>query len=247
MEIRIDFTRYRGILPQESHAHSQLVLALEGGMEIEIAGKAGNLDQRCGVFVPSGFVHSQDAHKKNQFLVLNCDENVFGAPLADYLADTIFLPVSPAAKQLIDFAEKARQEQIFSDALSSHWAHLLIGSLAPHTLGASRSRLAKLAAIVEKSLDHPWSVQEMADKAGLSASRLHAVFQAEWSTAPQEWLTALRVEKAQQWLANSDISIAELAQVVGYSDQSSLTRSMRRLKGITPATYRRQQRESRSK
>ena len=247
MDIHIDFTCYSGVCSKESHPHSQLVLAMEGDMEIEIGGKADRLDENRGAFVPQGVIHSQLACRKNKFLVLNCDKNAFDGFLMEQLAERVFLPVSPAVRQLIGFVEKAGQECIPFDAVSGHWAQLLIGSLVAHPLCMPGSKLSKLAALVEKSLDHPWTVQEMAGRAGLSTSRLHAVFQAEWNTTPREWLTMLRIKKAQQWLAGTDLSIAELAQAAGYSDQTAFTRAMRRLTGMAPAAYRRQQRESGAK
>ena len=247
MEPHIDIISYQGIRPKESHSHAQLVLAIEGGMEIEIDGKAGTLDAHCGAFVASGVTHSQLAHRGNKFLVLNCDGTSLDAPLVAYLGERTFLPVSPATKQLIDYADNARQEGIPFDVLSCHWTQLLLGSLASHRLCIPRSGLFKLAALVEKSLDYPWTVREMADNAGLSVSRLHAVFQEEWNTTPQEWLSRLRIRKAQYWLASTDRPIAELAQLVGYSDQSALTRAMRRITGMSPAEYRKQRREPWSK
>ena len=247
MGIHVDFISYSGVRPKEFHPYSQLVLVMKGGMEMEVDGKVGKLDEGCGAFVAPGIVHSQLAEKENRFLLLNCAKSALDTLLIEHLAERAFLSVSPAARQLIGFAEQARQERLPFDALSGHWAWLLIGSLASSPSCAPQSRLARLAALVERSLDFPWTVREMTPKAGLSPGRLHAVFREEWDTTPQEWLTKLRIKKAQEWLAGTDRPISELAQAAGYSDQSALTKAMRRLTGVAPATYRKRLRESGTK
>jgi AraC-like DNA-binding protein len=55
-------------------------------------------------------------------------------------------------------------------------------------------------------------------------------------------VAALRLERAMARLAASDATIAEIALSCGYSDQSALTRALKRRHGVTPAAYRRSRR-----
>jgi AraC-like DNA-binding protein len=79
----------------------------------------------------------------------------------------------------------------------------------------------------------------MAAEVHLSSSRLHALFKRELDTSPQAWLAELRLRKVIEALAESDMPIAALAVDGGWSDQTSLTRAMRRATGHTPAALRR--------
>jgi AraC-like DNA-binding protein len=78
--------------------------------------------------------------------------------------------------------------------------------------------------------------------AGVGAARLHVLFRHRLDTTPQTWLTTLRLREAMAKLADGDQPIARIAQDGGWSDQSSLTRAMRRIAGCTPASYRRRHR-----
>jgi AraC-like DNA-binding protein len=121
------------------------------------------------------------------------------------------------------------------------WVPLLVDAL----LGDEPqlpSRLAGLLAAVEANLSKDWTVENMADRVGISASRLHAIFQENLGKSPRVWLTDLRLEHACRLLSTTDLSIAELAYRFGYADQSALTRAMRKATGMTPAAYRRQAR-----
>lgn len=246
-DIHIDFISYSGERPRESHLHAQILLATEGGMDIEIAGRTERLSEGLGAFVPPGVPHSQLAEKHNNFLLLNCAQTAFDSPLTQNLANRVFFPISPPVRQLINYAIEAKQSGLPLAPLAEHWMQLLLGSFIPHSPACIDSRLMKLARLVESSLDSPWTVEEMARHVSLSPSRLHALFQEKMNTTPQDWITELKIRQVQKWLARTDLSIADLAQRAGYSDQSVLTRVMRRVTGLTPGAYRKQQQELWSK
>jgi AraC-like DNA-binding protein len=79
----------------------------------------------------------------------------------------------------------------------------------------------------------------MAKSAGLSVSRLHALFRAELDTSPHAWLRDVRLARARAWLADTSRPIAEIALAAGFSDQTALTRALRDATGMTPGAYRR--------
>ena len=247
MGINLNFVSYTGIRPVESHSYAQIVLPLEGGMELEADGVVSKLDVAHAAFLAPGTLHSQQADEENRFLVLNCDWHTFESSEGELLAKRVFLPISPPVRQLLCYADAATREGVSLNLLTNHWAKLLIGSLVPCSSGLPDSRLITLTNLVETSLDQPWTVEGMARRIALSPSRLYALFQEKLKTTPQDWLADLRIKQVQQWLAKTDHSIAELAQRVGYSDQSALTRAMRRITGLTPGAYRKQQQEFWSK
>jgi AraC-like DNA-binding protein len=51
-------------------------------------------------------------------------------------------------------------------------------------------------------------------------------------------VSSVREEMARRLLANRNVAIAEAAFVLGFSDQSSFTRSFKRWTGQTPAAFR---------
>jgi transcriptional regulator GlxA family with amidase domain len=59
---------------------------------------------------------------------------------------------------------------------------------------------------------------------------------------PHRYLIQERIEQAQQMLAQTDLSLAEIAYAVGFSDQGHLARHFRALLGTTPREFRRSRR-----
>ena len=53
-----------------------------------------------------------------------------------------------------------------------------------------------------------------------------------------EYIRKLRIEYACQTMLNPDISLAEIAAIAGFADQSHFGRTFKRLVGIPPAAFR---------
>lgn len=55
---------------------------------------------------------------------------------------------------------------------------------------------------------------------------------------PNAYIQKIRLEKAKELLEGTNLSILEIAQLVGYSHQSSLTRLFQKNEGLSPACYK---------
>jgi hypothetical protein len=55
-----------------THDHVQIVLPVQGELEIEVGGRAGRLDPLRGTFIAPGIRHSQAGEGLNRFLILDC-------------------------------------------------------------------------------------------------------------------------------------------------------------------------------
>jgi AraC-like DNA-binding protein len=81
-------------------------------------------------------------------------------------------------------------------------------------------------------------IQDVADAVGVDQFRLIRAFRHHVGISPYEWLTHLRVQRAKTLLAEGH-SATEVAQLLGYCDQSQLHRHFRRIVGTTPGEYAR--------
>jgi AraC-like DNA-binding protein len=240
----LTFRTYGGDGVLHRHEHVQIVLPMQGEMEIEVDGRAGKLDIARAAFVAPDTSHVQSASGKNRFLILDCDLADIGEDDAERLRLQTFLPIPAAVRRLLDFIDLSigadRPVGQLPDTVARHCTPLLLDALA--AMPQRASRLQALLRRIEAAPGRLWTAAAMARVANLSVSRLHALFKAELHQTPQEWLSDLRLRLVQEALVESDVPLAELALRAGYSDQSSLTRAMRRTTGLTPAAYRNQHR-----
>ena len=140
MSIHIDFLSYDGERNNERHPHAQFVLPIAGELRIDIGGAEGMLDPSRAAFVAPGVRHSQLATGSNRFLIVNCDPAECGVPVAERLAEQMFLPVSEAMRHLIGFANLSR-DRFALPGMPQCWMPLLIDSIFGHErLAAGRAR-----------------------------------------------------------------------------------------------------------
>ncbi len=82
------------------------------------------------------------------------------------------------------------------------------------------------------------SVAEMAQVVGLSESWFTRLFRDTTGVTPLQWQLRQRVELAQT-LLEENLSVAEIADRLGFSDQAHLTRVFRQVTGQPPGAWRR--------
>ncbi len=225
----------------DTHDFSQLVLPLTGKLSMDIAGREAVLDRTVAAYVEAGSRHDQVSSVSNRALILDLHPRDLDERIADRLATRPYRSLTPEATGLIDYMGAAVTKGRVLPRKLQLWVPLLVDAL----LGEEPqlpSRLASLLAVVEADLSKQWTVELMAERVGVSTSRLHALFQESLGKAPHAWLTELRLEHVCRLLTHTDRPIAELAYRFGYADQSALTRAMRKATGLTPAAYRRQAR-----
>ena len=227
----------------DTHAFAQLVLPLGGSMEVDVEGHGAWLDRTRAAFVAPTARHAQSSDIANRFLVVDVDGRSLGGQTLERLAARRFLPVGPAAAHLIDYMAASLGHDGMPQRAAG-WLPLLLDAVE-RTVPGPASRLAGLLATLQAHPERGWTAADMAARVGLSVSRLHAVFREELDTTAQAWLTERRIERAQRWLADTSLPLAEIALACGYADQSAFTRAFGRATGLAPAAYRRRAQASR--
>ncbi|WEX86744.1 AraC family transcriptional regulator [Sinorhizobium garamanticum] len=109
------------------------------------------------------------------------------------------------------------------------------GGLAPW-----QERRAK--EILMEHLDGDIALEELAHQCGLSRSHFARAFKETTGAPPHRWLLARRIERAQDLLLNSNLSISEIANSCGFADQSHFTRVFAKMVEIGPGEWRRSRR-----
>jgi AraC family transcriptional regulator len=108
----------------------------------------------------------------------------------------------------------------------------------PVARGFAPAMRRRVLSYLEEHLAEPVALAELAGVARMSVRHFCRAFRASFGCSPHQYLLRLRVERAKALIAARDLPLAEVAQCVGFSDQSQLTRTFRRHAGITPAAHR---------
>lgn len=92
---------------------------------------------------------------------------------------------------------------------------------------------------IHENVNHPWTVESLAEAAGMSRSAFALRFKQLLGQAPLEYTTQWRMQKAVQLLQQRDKKLFEIAKRVGYESDAAFSKAFKRVLGSNPGDYRR--------
>lgn len=221
--------RYGASRGSHAHDHFQVLVGLEGTLELEVEGRGLRLGGGDGWVVAPGDRHDFEAGAAgSRCLVLDTPSTLWtpcagrrpetpqALALAGYLAQCL----SPDAAAAGEPAPLALQ----------HGPALLLEAWgAPPALDPRRRRIdwTALAAWARQRWEQPPSVAALAEVACLSPSQFAQRCREEQGLGPMAWLRAQRLAHART-LRRAGIGVAETARRTGYRSPSALTAALRR-------------------
>ena len=86
---------------------------------------------------------------------------------------------------------------------------------------------------------HPWTLQELAERVGMSRSSFAQRFKETVGESPIGYLTRWRMLLAGDRLANSKDPISVISLSLGYESESAFSTAFKRVMGCSPRQYSR--------
>ncbi len=136
-----------------------------------------------------------------------------------------------------------------------HLAHMmLVQALRAHLAAGIEGGVGWLFALADEQIGpaihamhgepaHPWTLQELADRVGMSRSGFAARFKEAVGATPIDYLTRWRMLLAGERLRDSGESISAIAQSLGYESESAFSTAFKRVMGCSPRRYGRRGRD----
>jgi AraC family transcriptional regulator, arabinose operon regulatory protein len=91
----------------------------------------------------------------------------------------------------------------------------------------------------------PARVEQLAEMSGLSPSHFNRLFKRNFGTSPIDWLRRERISQAKRRLVESDETIKQIAEQVGYADRFFFSKDFKRYTGCTPGEFRAREAQNR--
>jgi AraC family transcriptional regulator len=200
---------------------------------------------RCMFRAPYDVLH---LHVPN-ILIAECARDMKGQ-----VAPALCSKFAPGKDMMVDSLGRALLDadwmggssgQLYADSISIAIVTRLLAS-ANRTATTERSkggalarwRLKRAIDFVEARLDKPVSLADMASSAGLTRMHFAAQFRAATGLRPHEYLLRRRVERAQEMLNGTGMSLVDVARSVGFQTQAHFTSVFKRYAGQPPRVWR---------
>lgn len=138
------------------------------------------------------------------------------------------------------FARRSEPDRITPELGLPHAGCALASPLRPTILD---ERVQRIVQMVESGTT--FAIRDLALEIRLSPSYLQRLFKDQTGVSMGEWLNEQKLQRAANLLANSHMSVKEVAYIIGYGHVSSFIRAFERRFTQAPARYRKQTASSR--
>lgn len=93
--------------------------------------------------------------------------------------------------------------------------------------------------LMRAELSAAWSVTALARRVGLSRPVFARRFVASTGVSPMRYLAHLRMQRAAELLESSALTLAHVAEAVGYTSEFAFNRAFKRQHKLAPGSFRR--------
>jgi len=145
--------------------------------------------------------------------------------------------------------QELREPQPGGFLVAQHLAYMmLVQALRLHLAEGLRGGVGWLFALADKQMSvaitsmhddpaHGWTIQKLAERAGMSRSTFALKFKQTVGASPMEYLTRWRMLLAGDRLTNSSDPISVIALSLGYESESAFSTAFKRVMGCSPRQY----------
>lgn len=256
------YPRNPGFQVMHWHEDIQFIYVLEGEIEIKTLTKLVSVDTGSGVFINKNVVHhvrKNSACHYNSFIFPDYFlKFYFGSPAKDFVESIIGKEQIP----ICCFSRKTENHRTILNALkrlseieknkTDFYVYEVLVSLTTLWLEVRKniqfpsekqdivvhSRMQKFLQYIEQHFGEDVSLEVLAASANVSKSECLRCFKSTMQSTPYKYLIEYRLSKAAELLKNTDESISNIAECVGFHQISHFGKCFKEKTGLAPRDYR---------
>ncbi|MDY4698505.1 AraC family transcriptional regulator [Eubacterium coprostanoligenes] len=246
-------------MPFHWHMECELILVLDGKLQLTINGTAYTLQKGQSAFIPGEFIHGGVPESCiYECVVFDIERFLAQSPqcLEKY---TSALDNGDVAEMIFDGSSKCGQiiDELFvnMEKEGSNYTFTTTGLLwqfigelleqkAPHstddfdTVYRKNKQIKRVLTKIRNDYSKPLTLDDLAREAHLNSQYFCRAFKELTGKSPIDYLNYYRIECAAEQLRLPDLSITEIALSCGFNDLSYFNRMFKRRKNMTPSQYR---------
>ena len=256
----VDASHPRYEMPFHWHMECELILLLEGNLDLSVDGEAVFLSAGDCVFVPSGVIHGGTPRSCiYECLVFDwehllqssalCRQKYASALGGGARIHTLFCAGSAAARIADALFESMEKEQPGYEFLTTGLLWQFFGTVLQQRLYAPLSgdaqhswrhaeQMKNVLRRIRRDYACPLTLDALAAEAGMAPKYFCRVFRQVTGRTPIDYLNYYRVECAAELLCAGGDSITEVALTCGFNDSGYFSRLFKRHKGVSAGAYR---------
>lgn len=252
MKPSLSIRSYTRTMCMHAHDYYQLVLPLNGHIDISLNTFSGCVGVGEGICIAPGAIHGFTADEQAKFIVADLPSvpgNIAGGTLfpegsdpadgSDPAKGAPIFQISTPMQAFLAYVEVQLTHHITDDE-NDAMLSLFSALLAQQQRGvATDKRIIPVLSCIHQDVAYPHTITSLAKIACVGATQFKKRFIAATGMGLREYLINVRMEKARALLSNTDMPIIAVAVNVGYDDVSAFTRRFKHHVGMPPTHFKR--------
>lgn len=254
--LNVGSARYGGDWPSLPHTHSyvELFYIVDGKGQFRIEDQMYPVSANILVIVNPSVTHTEVSYNAHpmEYIVLGIEgmelsigENSDGRfCMLDCRDSGDILPLLRSLLREMEGQQLGYQEicQAYTDILLIRLMRRTALTV-PSDVSVSPAR--RQCALVHRYIDNhykePLTLELLADEVHISKFYLSHAFKQKYGASPISYMISRRIKESKFLLGETDFSLAQISQMLGFSSASYFSQSFRRSEGISPMDYRKRQ------
>ena len=234
-----------------THNHTELFFIVSGKGQFLIEDRVFPVDVNNLVIINPNVTHTEDSLNAQplEYIVLGIDgielatsENSNGQfCILDYFES---VEISSCLRNIL--REMEQKNTGYEDICQAYMEILIIRlmrstSLAvpeePQIISTNR-QCAAIRRYIDMHFKESLTLEQLAEEGHMNKYYLSHAFKREYGISPINYMISKRIEESKYLLAETDLSMSQIAQLLGFSSLSYFSQVFRRTQGISPKEYR---------
>ena len=234
-----------------THNHTELFFIVSGKGQFLIEDRVFPVDVNNLVIINPNVPHTEDSLNSQplEYIVLGIEgielatsENSNGQfCILDHFES---LEISSCLRNII--REMEQKNTGYEDICQAYMEILIIRlmrstSLAvpagPQVISGNR-QCAMVKRYIDLHFKEPLTLEQLAEEAHITKYYLSHAFKREYGVSPINYMISRRIDESRYLLLETDLSLSQIAQLLGFSSLSYFSQVFRKSQGISPLEYR---------
>ena len=234
-----------------THNHTELFFIVSGKGQFLIEDRVFPVDVNNLVIINPNVTHTEDSLNAQplEYIVLGIDgielatsENSNGQfCILDHFES---VEISSCLRNIL--REMEQKNTGYEDICQAYMEILIIRlmrstSLAvpeePQIISTNR-QCAAIRRYIDMHFKESLTLEQLAEESHMNKYYLSHAFKREYGVSPINYMISRRIEESKYLLAETDLSMSQIAQLLGFSSLSYFSQVFRRTQGFSPKEYR---------
>ncbi|MBR6632755.1 MAG: AraC family transcriptional regulator [Clostridia bacterium] len=244
----MDFVRSTHMPEHHYHPYFEIYYFLHGKCKYFIDGHVYSLLPGDVVLIPAGVIHRTVYSSGYERKLLNFTSDFIPSSAIDTLESILYLyrnpSISQEIKEIFDTIDRDYNtfDRYAEDSLSSLISNLFIllsrnKNIAKEKDGSSHS-VAEAIRIISEDFSSDITLFGVAKALSVSPEHLSRAFKRETGFGFNEYLTLIRMQRAERLLSETNKSVSEVAYACGFNDSNYFSAKFKKTNGASPLKFR---------